>query len=343
MLKPSALRRGDLVASVSLSWGGPSVFPHRYEAGKRQLEQTFGVKVVESRHALADHEWLASHPEARASDLMEVFADPSIKGIVSTIGGDDSIRILPFLDLSVIRENPKVFLGYSDTTVSHFACLKAGVVSFYGPAVMAGFAENGGLFPYMISSIRRNLCSTEPIGLIIPNADGWTCERLDWAEPGLQNQPRRLNQCSGWHWLKGTGIRRGKLIGGCLEVIDWLRGSPVWPNLSVWQESILFVEISEEAIPPIAVVRIFRSIAATGALEATRAILFGRPYGDEKTFAAYDDALLQVCREFGLESLPLVTRMDFGHTDPMFTIPYGVEAELNCDRRELRIIDSAVR
>ena len=343
MLKPAALRRGDLVASVSLSWGGPSVFPHRYEAGKHQLEQTFGVKVVESRHALADHEWLASHPEARASDLMEVFADPSIKGIVSTIGGDDSIRILPFLDLTVIRENPKVFLGYSDTTVSHFACLKAGVVSFYGPAVMAGFGENGGLFPYMISSIRRNLCSTEPIGLIIPNADGWTCERLDWAEPGLQNQPRRLNHGSGWHWLKGTGIRRGKLIGGCLEVIDWLRGSPVWPNLSVWQESILFVEISEEAIPPTAVVRIFRSIAATGALEATRAILFGRPYGDEKTFAAYDDALLQVCREFGLESLPLVTRMDFGHTDPMFTIPYGVEAELNCDRRELRIIDSAVR
>ena len=343
MLKPSALRRGDLVASVSLSWGGPSVFPHRSEAGKHQLEQTFGVKVVESRHALADHEWLASHPEARASDLMEVFADPSIKGIVSTIGGDDSIRILPFLDLSVIRENPKVFLGYSDTTVSHFACLKAGVVSFYGPAVMAGFGENGGLFPYMISSIRRNFCSTEPIGLIMPNADGWTCERLDWAEPGLQTQPRRLNHCSGWHWLKGNGIRRGKLIGGCLEVIDWLRGSPVWPNLSVWQESILFVEISEEAIPPIAVVRIFRSIAATGALEATRAILFGRPYGDEKTFAAYDDALLQVCREFGLESLPLVTRMDFGHTDPMFTIPYGVEAELNCDRRELRIIDSAVR
>ena len=343
MLKPSALRRGDLVASVSLSWGGPSVFPHRYEAGKHQLEQTFGVKVVESRHALADHEWLASHPEARASDLMEVFADPSIKGIVSTIGGDDSIRILPFLDLTVIRENPKVFLGYSDTTVSHFAWLKAGVVSFYGPAVMAGFGENGGLFPYMISSIRRNLCSTEPIGLIIPNAAGWTCERLDWAEPGLQNQPRRLNHCSGWRWLKGTGIRHGKLIGGCLEVIDWLRGSPVWPNLSVWQESILFVEISEEAIPPIAVVRIFRSIAATGALEATRAILFGRPYGDEKTFAAYDDALLQVCREFGLESLPLVTRMDFGHTDPMFTIPYGVEAELNCDRRELRIIDSAVR
>jgi muramoyltetrapeptide carboxypeptidase LdcA involved in peptidoglycan recycling len=342
VLKPSALRPGDLLASVSLSWGGPSVFPYRYEAGKRQLEQAFGVKVVESRHALSDHEWLASHPEARASDLMEVFADPSIKGIVSTIGGDDSIRILPFLDLAVIHENPKILLGYSDTTVAHFACLKAGVVSFYGPTVMAGFGENGGLFSYMISSIRRNLFSTEPLGLIVPNDGGWTCERLDWANPGLQSQSRSLHPCSGWNWLQGTGVRRGKLIGGCLEVIDWLRGSPVWPDLSVWQESILFVETSEEAISPSAVVRIFRSIAATGALEATRAILFGRPYGDEKTFAAYDDALLQVCREYGLESLPLVTRMDFGHTDPIFTIPCGVEAELDCNRRELRLIDSAV-
>ena len=66
-------------------------------------------------------------------------------GIVSTIGGEDSIRMLPFLDYSVIRQNPKVFLGYSDSTVTHFAFLKAGVTSFYGPSLMAGFDENGGL------------------------------------------------------------------------------------------------------------------------------------------------------------------------------------------------------
>jgi hypothetical protein len=74
-----------------------------------------------------------------------------------------------------------------------------------------------------------------------------------------------------------------------------------------------------------------------------RGIIFGRPYAEEKTFADYDAALLQVCREFGLESLPLVTQLDFGHTDPLFTIPYGIEAELDCDRQELRYIDSCVR
>jgi len=234
-------------------------------------------------------------------------------------------------------------LGYSDTTVTHFTCFKAGLVTFYGPAIMAGFGENGGVFPYMIASVRRALLSTEPGGRIYPNAEGWTCERLDWAEPGLQTQRRRLNPCSGWRWLQGSGTHQGRLIGGCFEVVDWLRGSPVWPDVSVWRESILFLELSEEMIPPSTVLRILRSIAATGALEAVRGLLFGRPYGEEASFAAYDAVLLDACREQGLESLPLVTRLDFGHTDPMFTIPYGVEAELDCDRQELRFLEAGVR
>lgn len=118
MIKPLALRPGDRIAAVSLSWGGPSKFRHRYQTGKRQLEEALQVTVVEGRHALADTTWLAAHPEARAADLMEAFADSSIQGIVATIGGDDSIRLLPFLDLSLIRNHPKIFLGYPDTTVT---------------------------------------------------------------------------------------------------------------------------------------------------------------------------------------------------------------------------------
>src|SRR6201996_4407417 len=149
MIRPRTLRPGDRVAAVSLSSGWPSVYPQAYQDGKRQLQDTFGVEVVETPNTLADIRWLAAHPEARAADLMNVLKDPTIQGIVSSIGGDDSIRMLPFLDYSVIRENPKVFLGYSDTTVTHFAFLKAGVVSFYGPSVMAGFDENDGLLRYM--------------------------------------------------------------------------------------------------------------------------------------------------------------------------------------------------
>ena len=154
MIKPRKLEPGDRVAAVSLSWGGPGAFPHRYRAGKEQFTREFGVEVIETPHALREPEWLARNPEARAADLMDAFLDPSIKGIISTIGGEESIRLLPYIHDDVIRANPKVFLGYSDTTVSHLACFRAGLVSFYGPAFMSGFAENGGMFPYMIDAVR---------------------------------------------------------------------------------------------------------------------------------------------------------------------------------------------
>src|SRR5262245_37901789 len=118
VIRPCLLRPGDRIAAVTLSWGGPSVFPHRYASRKRQFQDAFGIEIVEGRHTRSDAKWLAAHPEARAADLMEAFADPSIHGIVSSVGGDDSIRLLPFLDYGVIRDNPKVFLGYSDSTVT---------------------------------------------------------------------------------------------------------------------------------------------------------------------------------------------------------------------------------
>src|SRR5206468_8333677 len=129
----------------------------------------FGIEVVESRLALADRMWLREHPEARAADLMETLSDPSIRALISTIGGDDSIRMLPFLDLSVIRAHPKIFLGYSDSTITHFAFLKAGVTSFYGPSIMGGFDENGGLLPYMEESVRRMLFEPAPSTSFAPN------------------------------------------------------------------------------------------------------------------------------------------------------------------------------
>ena len=154
--------------------------------------------MIESRYAMADMEWLAEHPEARAADLMEMLQDPSIQGIVSTIGGDDSIRMLPFLDSSVIRENPKVFMGYSDSSVTHFAFLKAGVTSFYGPSVMAGFDENGGLPPYMADSVRQMLFSSSPSTLLSPNTGGWTIDSWEWNDERRNEKLRPLQPCSGW-------------------------------------------------------------------------------------------------------------------------------------------------
>ncbi len=101
LIRPKRLKPGDTLAAVSLSWGGPSVYPHRYQAGKRQLEEAFKVEVIEMPHTLSDADWLQQNPQARAADLMQAFADPAIDGIISTIGGDDSIRILPYIDFDI--------------------------------------------------------------------------------------------------------------------------------------------------------------------------------------------------------------------------------------------------
>ena len=345
MIKPPKLNPGDKVATVSLSWGGPSVFPQRYQAGVRQLESEFGLTVVEMPHTLKDAGWLARNPESRAADLMQAFGDPSIKGVIATIGGEDSIRMLPYINLDVIRDNPKVFLGYSDTTISHMLCYKAGLVSFYGPTIMAGFGENGGLFPYMTKSVRRTLFQADPIGIIEPNVDGWTVERLEWGEPANQARKRKLTPCAGWKYLQGKGVRQGHLIGGCVEVIDWIRGTDLWPSLERWQDAILFLETSEEVPPPATVKYSLRALAATGILSHLAGILFGRPGGNilVEQFDEYDRAILQVVRdEESLKDLPIITNMDFGHTDPMFIFPYGLKAEINCEQKQISILENAV-
>lgn len=345
MIKPAKLNPGDKVATVSLSWGGPSVFPHRYQAGVDQLEAELGVNVIEMPHTLKDADWLSRNPKARADDLMQAFSDPTIKGIIATIGGEDSIRLLPYIDLDIIRANPKVFLGYSDTTISHMVCFKAGLVSFYGPTIMAGFGENAGMFPYMADSVRRTLFSSEPIGEVEPNRAGWTVERLEWGKPENQTRKRALNPCTGWKFLQGSGIRQGHLIGGCIEVLDWLRGTDLWPSKEQWQNAILFLETSEEAPPPINVKYSLRAMAALGIFENLSGILFSRPGGDfpiEK-FNEYDEAILQIVRnEECLPDLPVITNMDFGHTDPMFLLPYGVQAEMDCDHQRFSILENAV-
>ncbi len=234
-------------------------------------------------------------------------------------------------------------MGYSDTTVTHFACLKAGLVSFYGPSIMAGFGENGGMFPYAVASLRRVLFSAEPIGELPPNLDGWTSEVLSWHEPANQQQRRAVRPSTGWRWIQGQGIARGRLIGGCLEGLDWLRGTSVWPELAVWKDAILFLETSEEAPPPVAVARMLRTLAACGMLGRLTGILVGRPYGQDTDPAKQDDAILQVIAlEQGLTGLPIVTGMDFGHTDPMMVLPYGVVAEIDCHNQRVSILESAV-
>ena len=194
MIKPKKLKKGDKVAIVSLSSGlaGEEMFRHRYELGKKRLEQ-LGFNVVTMKNALKGIEYLYNHPEKRAEDFMEAILDKEIKGIICNIGVDDTIRLLPYIDFKAIANNPKVFMGYSDTTINHFMMQKAGVVSYYGPAVMTDFAENNNMHTYTLKYINEVLLENME-DIVIKSSDKWTSEYLDWAIEENDNISRKMNE-----------------------------------------------------------------------------------------------------------------------------------------------------
>jgi len=344
LIKPSKLKAGDKVAIVSLSWGGPSVFPSRYETGIRQLEETFGVQCVEMPSASKSSEFIYNNPEARAKDLMEAFSNPEYTAIICSIGGDDTIRLLPYIDFNIIRNNPKIFLGYSDPTVNHFMCMKAGLSSFFGPTIMSGFAENTGIPHTTETYIRKALFETNPIGEIIPAPEGWTVEFLSWANPDNQNIARKRTPVQ-WNWLQGTGITSGHLIGGCMDVLEFMKGTELWPSPEDFDGAILFFETSEEAPSPSLVTYWMRNYGASGILSRINGIIMGRPGGENNTeldFSKYDEAITTVLNEYDRGDMPVITQMDFGHTDPMITIPYGAKATIDCKNKRFSIDEPGV-
>ncbi|HLP21627.1 MAG TPA: S66 peptidase family protein [Chitinophagales bacterium] len=342
LIKPTMLKPGDKVATISLSWGAAGDIPHRYNYGKKQLQDVFGLEVVETRNALKPAKWIYENPKARAEDLMEAFADSSIKAIITNIGGEDSVRTLPYIDFDIIRNNPKIFLGFSDSTVTHFMCLKAGLTSFYGTSLFVGFAENCGMFPYQVADIKRTLFSAEPVGIVQPNIDGWSSERLEWFDPSLTNVKRKLSPNEPWNFLQGADKKvTGRLIGGCIEALEFIKGTSIWPHMDEWNDTILFLETSEDKPDPTFVRWWLRNYASQGILHKVNGLLFGRPY-DSKFAAEYDAEIQRVLSEEGLTDLPVITRMDFGHTSPTFTIPMGAMAEINGPDKTFSILESGV-
>ena len=253
---------------------------------------------------------------------------------------------MPYVDLAVIKNNPKVFLGYSDSTVTHFMCMKAGLSSFYGPAVMTAFAENVKMHDYTIEGIRKALFSSDTMGAIPHNTEGWTTASLDWSYENNQANRRILHPPTGWNFIgDNKSIVKGRLLGGCLELLQFLNGTELWPDLSEWNQAILFLETSEEGIEPLAVTRFMRNMAAQGILSCINGILFSKPGGKNMTaerFPEYDEALLKIFEEYKLPLIPIVTMMDFGHSDPMWTLPYGALAEINPEKRTVTILENGV-
>lgn len=342
LVKPNKLCKGDKVATVSLSWGGAGDenILWRYNLGKKRLQEEFGLEVVEMPNTLKGATYLYDHPEKRAEDLMEAFRDKSIKGIFTTIGGEESIRMLPYIDFQVIRNNPKVLIGYSDTTVTHFMCLKAGLSSFYGASILAELAENIEIFDYTKKYINQVIFNNKIIGEI-KQCDYWTSEYIPWDED-KKNIPKKLNENSEYELLQGSGKVQGRLIGGCIEVLEMMKGTSLW-NVEDFEETILFFETSEEMPDPQYIKYWLRNYGSQGIIQKVKGIIWGKPY-DNKYYEEYKDVIRTVIHEeLNLTCLPILYNMNFGHTEPMTCLPYGALAEIDCGKKAFRILESGVK
>jgi len=171
LIIPSKLNEGDTIAFISISGGraGDEDMLPRYRLGKRRFERIFHVKVVETPNALKGSKYLYAHPEKRAKDLMEALKDDSVNGIICNMGGDDSYRVLPYIDPQVIHDHPKVFMGFSDIATWMAVFAYAGVRAYYGPTVLTPLAQPGKLDEYTEAAIRRTLFSNDVIGEIRPS------------------------------------------------------------------------------------------------------------------------------------------------------------------------------
>lgn len=321
------------------------MFPHVFEAGTLMLEHDLELRVREFPTTRMSPMDLRRSPQARAGDLNAAFADPSIKAIAASIGGNDSARILPFLDETVIRSNPNILLGYSDTATQLLACHQLGLVTFNGPAVMAGFAQLRH-FPAAAAHVRAVLFEPTETYAYEPFPE-WVDSYHDWTEATDADGASRVGERrdhDGWHWLNGTDVARGRLVGGCVEVLEFLKGSRWWPEPGFWDERILFLETSEDR-PTVEQVQYWLfNYGVQGVFDRLNGLIVGRArgYSDEDK-ARLDEMIIDVAvEEFGATHLTIVTNMDFGHTDPQWILPLGVRAELDPIARTFRLLEAAV-
>ena len=334
MIIPKKLKKGDSVAIVSLSsgMGGEKEFIHRYNVGKKRLEKVFGLHVITMPNALKGCDYLYNHPEARANDLMEAFKDKNIKGIFTMIGGDDSIRIIPFINQNIIKNNPKIFIGYSDTTITHLLLYKNGITSYYGPALLSEIAENGCMHDYTKKHLESVLFKNQNI--LIESSEKWTNDRIDWTDSSKDNEFRKMNlEKHGFEVLQGKGIFEGKLLGGCLEVLNMIIGTDIWPSTKEWENKILFIETSEMKPTPNEVSYFLRHLSALGVLNKINGIIVGKPKG-ETYYDEYKKVFLNVINnENKLNQLPILYNVNFGHSAPMCTLPYGLNATVDLEKK----------
>ena len=313
ILKPNRLKAGDTIGIV-----GPAAPAYNREQVQVTVEslQAMGLKVSIGKHIYDRYGYLAGRDTDRAADLNAAFADPNIKAIIAMHGGWGCARLLPLLDYATIAKNPKPLLGYSDITALLLGIYaKTGLVTFHGPEGAATWNQ------FTVGYLQKVLFEAEAVLMQNPK------EKADLL---VQEKDRTTTLVS--------GKARGRLIGGNLTVLSHIVGSPYLPD---FKNAILFLEDVDEA--PYRMDRMLTQLKLAGILDQIAGFVFGKcteceakgGYGSLTLWDVFDDHIVPLGK-------PAYTGAMIGHIKDKFTVPLGIEAELNADAGTLQLLEAAV-
>jgi muramoyltetrapeptide carboxypeptidase len=310
IIKPKRLKEGNTLGLIS---PGGFITEDELKTSINNFE-ALGFKVVHTRNILARDGYLGGTDEQRASDLNEMFEREDIDGIAAARGGYGCTRILPLINYDLIKKNPKVLLGYSDITALLYAVfLKTGLICFHGPVGISTFNE-------------FSTCSLKDV-LIYP-VENLTLNNPLTEEDNPEIFAIRSGKCS------------GRLIGGNLSLAVSLIGTPY--DIDTSGKLIFLEEIGEE---PYRIDRMLTQMIEAGKFKGAKGIILGKfvdcePKKDNPTSFSLKEVLFN--RLYDL-NIPVIYGMSFGHIIDKFTLPFGLNAELNVNNQTITLLEKAVQ
>ncbi|MBD3270059.1 LD-carboxypeptidase, partial [Candidatus Peregrinibacteria bacterium] len=282
--------------------------------------------------------YVSASAQERADDIHQMFSDNEIKAIICAIGGDHANQILKHIDFDLIRNNPKIFVGYSDISVLHYAFLsQADLQTFYGPNLMTDFGEYPKILDYTKEYFEKAVSNEGTIGKVM-SSEMWTDEILDWGQKKDLERARKLVKSEGYKWLK-EGFSTGEIVGGCVPSINHLIGTKYWVDPS---NRIFFIDIPEgfEFGTGLSIGEFDSYLADLdniGVFSSIKGLIVGRPYRyDKNQYEKLDKIIMKYCGDY---NYPVLLNANIGHASPIITVPYLTMTELNSSENTFKILN----
>ena len=318
MILPKKIKKGDAIGIVSTSYPYGTLLKNRVERAIKNIE-SIGFKVIVGDSVFKKTGYTSGSAKERADDVNKMFANKNVRAIICLNGGSTTNQILPHIDYNLIKKNPKIIVGSSDLTSILLAInKKTGLVTFHGPMIIPQFGEFPNILQYSLDSFLDTLARGND-QRIVPSKE-WTDEFLDGTK-GEDNRPREMRPNNSYEFIK-EGKAEGVLVGGNLRIITGLAGTRYFPD---FKEAIFFWEDASVGIDEID--RNLTHLEMLDVFNKIKGMVVGRILAlKEKDGVKISDLLKQ---KFSQYKFPIIIGADFGHTDPVLTIPIGVNSAID--------------